>query len=128
MTSALHIVLGDRQALDVAGVFVDGKLNRFAVSMLSYGFYGDVMKVSGRKPEGKGVGPHHTNPCLSRTPGSIPRISVGWGPCGTTLRERANTSARRTTLPSMWSTAQYVSSVEMVYNPAWPWLYQGYVQ
>ena len=32
-------------ALDVAAVFVGGKVNRFAVSMLSYGFYGEVMKV-----------------------------------------------------------------------------------
>jgi hypothetical protein len=100
ITSALHIILGDRQALDVAGVFVDGKLNRFAVSMLSYGFYGDVMKVSLRRfrrsPQATPAGPNHPRVCCSTR-----RTSGGWAPCGTTLPAHGSTSARPTTQQSM---------------------------
>lgn len=48
VTSALHIVVGDCMAIDICSVRhgYNGRLLRFCVSMLGYGFYGDVLKES----------------------------------------------------------------------------------
>ena len=48
VTSALHIVIGDSLPIDVCSVRSGetGQLLRFCVSMLAYGFYGDVLKES----------------------------------------------------------------------------------
>ncbi|XP_067944520.1 ceramide kinase-like [Watersipora subatra] len=48
ITSALHIVVGDSMAIDVCSVRhgYSGQLLRFCVSMLAYGFYGDVLRDS----------------------------------------------------------------------------------
>ncbi|XP_077423728.1 ceramide kinase-like isoform X2 [Vanacampus margaritifer] len=49
VTSALHIIVGDRQALDVCSVHHDDAFLRYSVSLLGYGFYGDVLSDSERK-------------------------------------------------------------------------------
>ncbi|XP_036905213.1 ceramide kinase [Sturnira hondurensis] len=48
-TSALHIVLGDSLAMDVSSVHHNGALLRYSVSLLGYGFYGDIIKDSEKK-------------------------------------------------------------------------------
>lgn len=46
VTAALHIVLGDRLDVDVVSIHSEKKLERFAMTMLSYGYFGDLMKHS----------------------------------------------------------------------------------
>ncbi|XP_075772686.1 ceramide kinase-like isoform X3 [Pelodiscus sinensis] len=46
VTSALHIIIGDSQPLDVCSVHHRGRLQRYAVSLVGYGFYGDVVRDS----------------------------------------------------------------------------------
>ncbi|XP_021364917.1 ceramide kinase-like [Mizuhopecten yessoensis] len=46
VTSALHIIVGDSIGLDVAGVYSAEQLIRYNVTMLSYGYYGDMLKDS----------------------------------------------------------------------------------
>lgn len=49
VTSALHIIVGDSQPMDVCSVHHNDSFLRFFVSMLGYGFYGDVLMDSERK-------------------------------------------------------------------------------
>ncbi|XP_040268177.1 ceramide kinase [Bufo bufo] len=46
VTSALHIILGDCQPLDVSSVHHKKMFLKYSVSLLGYGFYGDVLKGS----------------------------------------------------------------------------------
>uniref|UniRef100_A0A8C5NAQ9 Ceramide kinase-like n=1 Tax=Gouania willdenowi TaxID=441366 RepID=A0A8C5NAQ9_GOUWI len=46
LTSALHIVIGDSQPLDVCSVHHASAIVRYSVSLLGYGFYGDVLAES----------------------------------------------------------------------------------
>lgn len=46
VTAALHIVLGDRLDVDVVSIHSKQRLERFVMSMLSYGYLGDLMKHS----------------------------------------------------------------------------------
>ncbi|XP_033028702.1 ceramide kinase-like isoform X1 [Lacerta agilis] len=46
ITSALHIVIGDSQPMDVCSIWHNGKLLRYSVSLVGYGFYGDVVSTS----------------------------------------------------------------------------------
>ncbi|XP_054637896.1 ceramide kinase family protein isoform X2 [Dunckerocampus dactyliophorus] len=46
VTSALHIIIGDSQPLDVCSVHHANTLVRYSVSLLGYGFYGDVLAES----------------------------------------------------------------------------------
>ncbi|XP_057693578.1 ceramide kinase-like [Corythoichthys intestinalis] len=49
VTSALHIIVGDSQPMDVCSVHHDDSFLRYSVSLLGYGFYGDVLTDSERK-------------------------------------------------------------------------------
>ncbi|KAA0721185.1 Ceramide kinase [Triplophysa tibetana] len=49
VTSALHIVVGDSQSMDVCSVHDSDTFLRYSVSLLGYGFYGDVLTDSERK-------------------------------------------------------------------------------
>ncbi|XP_035528790.1 ceramide kinase [Morone saxatilis] len=49
VTSALHIIVGDSQPMDVCSVHHDDVFLRYSVSLLGYGFYGDVLTDSERK-------------------------------------------------------------------------------
>lgn len=49
VTSALHIIVGDSQPLDVSSVHRNSTFLRYCVSLLGYGFYGDVLKDSEEK-------------------------------------------------------------------------------
>ena len=46
VTAALHIVLGDRLGVDVVSIHSKKQLERFAMTMVSYGYFGDLMKHS----------------------------------------------------------------------------------
>ena len=46
VTAALHIVLGDRLDVDVVSIHSEERLERFAMTMASYGYFGDLMKHS----------------------------------------------------------------------------------
>ncbi|KAM8973802.1 ceramide kinase isoform 2-T2 [Pelodytes ibericus] len=46
VTSALHIILGDSQPLDVCAVHRKKMFLKYSVSLLGYGFYGDVVRGS----------------------------------------------------------------------------------
>ncbi|KAL8164344.1 UNVERIFIED_CONTAM: hypothetical protein K2H54_049352, partial [Gekko kuhli] len=46
VTSALHIIIGDSQPQDVCSICHDGKLLHYSVSLVGYGFYGDVVSAS----------------------------------------------------------------------------------
>uniref|UniRef100_A0A452UY43 Ceramide kinase n=1 Tax=Ursus maritimus TaxID=29073 RepID=A0A452UY43_URSMA len=48
-TSALHIIVGDSLPMDVSSVHHNSTLLRYSVSLLGYGFYGDIIKDSERK-------------------------------------------------------------------------------
>ncbi|KAI5096004.1 ceramide kinase [Silurus meridionalis] len=48
VTSALHIIIGDSQPLDVCSVHHCSALVRYSVSLVGYGFYGDVLAESER--------------------------------------------------------------------------------
>uniref|UniRef100_A0A674B6H7 Ceramide kinase n=1 Tax=Salmo trutta TaxID=8032 RepID=A0A674B6H7_SALTR len=49
VTSALHIIMGDSQPMDVCSVHHNNTFLRYSVSLLGYGFYGDVLTDSERK-------------------------------------------------------------------------------
>lgn len=49
VTSALHIIVGDSQPMDVCSVHHKSSFLRLFVSLLGYGFYGDVLTESERK-------------------------------------------------------------------------------
>ncbi|XP_060759042.1 ceramide kinase [Neoarius graeffei] len=49
VTSALHIVVGDSQPMDVCSIHHNHTFLRYSVSLLGYGFYGDVLTDSERK-------------------------------------------------------------------------------
>ncbi|KTF86437.1 hypothetical protein cypCar_00021938 [Cyprinus carpio] len=49
VTSALHIIVGDSQAMDICSVHNEDRFLRYSVSLLGYGFYGDVLTDSERK-------------------------------------------------------------------------------
>ncbi|XP_042259391.1 ceramide kinase [Thunnus maccoyii] len=49
VTSALHIIVGDSQPMDVCSVHHNNNFLRYSVSLLGYGFYGDVLTESERK-------------------------------------------------------------------------------
>uniref|UniRef100_A0A672IN18 Ceramide kinase n=1 Tax=Salarias fasciatus TaxID=181472 RepID=A0A672IN18_SALFA len=49
VTSALHIVVGDSQPMDVCSVHHNNVFLKYSVSLLGYGFYGDVLAESERK-------------------------------------------------------------------------------
>ncbi|XP_007889183.2 ceramide kinase [Callorhinchus milii] len=46
VTSALHIIVGDSQPMDVSSVHHNNTFLKYSVSLLGYGFYGDVLKDS----------------------------------------------------------------------------------
>jgi len=46
VTATLHIVLGDRMMVDVVSIHSQEKLERFAMTMVSYGYFGDLMTHS----------------------------------------------------------------------------------
>uniref|UniRef100_A0A8C4SDB2 Ceramide kinase-like n=1 Tax=Erpetoichthys calabaricus TaxID=27687 RepID=A0A8C4SDB2_ERPCA len=46
ITSALHIIVGDSQPLDVCAVHHKKQFIKYSVSMVGYGFYGDVLSDS----------------------------------------------------------------------------------
>ncbi|XP_073456489.1 ceramide kinase-like isoform X2 [Aquarana catesbeiana] len=46
VTSALHIIIGDTQPMDVCASYHDGQLMRYSVSLTGYGFFGDVLRES----------------------------------------------------------------------------------
>ncbi|XP_076027949.1 ceramide kinase [Genypterus blacodes] len=46
VTSALHVIIGDSQPLDVCSVHHASALVRYSVSLVGYGFYGDVLAES----------------------------------------------------------------------------------
>ncbi|KAJ8265469.1 hypothetical protein COCON_G00145680 [Conger conger] len=48
VTSTLHIIIGDSQPLDVCSVHHLNTLVRYSVSLVGYGFYGDVLAESER--------------------------------------------------------------------------------
>ncbi|XP_041110826.1 ceramide kinase-like isoform X1 [Polyodon spathula] len=48
VTSALHIIVGDSQPMDVCSVHHHNTFLKYSVSLLGYGFYGDVLKDSER--------------------------------------------------------------------------------
>ncbi|XP_041130399.1 ceramide kinase family protein isoform X2 [Polyodon spathula] len=48
ITSALHIIIGDSQPLDVCSVHHRKRLLKYSVSLVGYGFYGDVLADSDR--------------------------------------------------------------------------------
>jgi len=48
VTAALHIVLGHQLDVDAVSIHSRDKLERFAMTMLSYGYFGDLMKHSER--------------------------------------------------------------------------------
>uniref|UniRef100_A0A8D0HP51 Ceramide kinase n=1 Tax=Sphenodon punctatus TaxID=8508 RepID=A0A8D0HP51_SPHPU len=49
VTSALHIIVGDTLPLDVSSVHHNNAFLKYYVSLLGYGFYGDVLKDSEKK-------------------------------------------------------------------------------
>lgn len=48
VTSALHIIVGDSQPMDVCSVHHNGVFLKYSVSLLGYGFYGDLLTDSER--------------------------------------------------------------------------------
>ncbi|XP_025071559.1 ceramide kinase isoform X3 [Alligator sinensis] len=48
-TSALHIIVGDCQPLDVSSIHHNNTFLKYSVSLLGYGFYGDILKDSEKK-------------------------------------------------------------------------------
>ncbi|KAG8447754.1 hypothetical protein GDO86_015025 [Hymenochirus boettgeri] len=46
VTSALHIIIGDTQPMDVCASYHKGHLMRYSVSLIGYGFFGDVLQES----------------------------------------------------------------------------------
>eukprot|EP00794_Sanderia_malayensis_P006076 gene6076-6779_t len=46
MTSALHILIGDELPIDICSVWHGDELLKYSVSLMGYGFFGDVIKES----------------------------------------------------------------------------------
>ncbi|KAM4664405.1 ceramide kinase-like [Discoglossus pictus] len=46
VTSALHIIIGDTQPMDVCASYHEGLLKKYSVSLIGYGFFGDVLAGS----------------------------------------------------------------------------------
>ena len=46
VTAALHIVLGDSMLVDAVAIHSAQRLERFAMTMVSYGYFGDLMAHS----------------------------------------------------------------------------------
>ena len=46
VTAALHIVLGDSMLVDAVAIHSAERLERFAMTMVSYGYFGDLMTHS----------------------------------------------------------------------------------
>ena len=46
VTAALHIVLGNQMQVDIISIHSERRLERFAMSMLSYGYFGDLLSHS----------------------------------------------------------------------------------
>ncbi|KAJ7997636.1 hypothetical protein DPEC_G00214190 [Dallia pectoralis] len=49
VTSTLHIIIGDSQPMDVCSVHHNNTFLKYSLSLLGYGFYGDVLADSERK-------------------------------------------------------------------------------
>uniref|UniRef100_A0A7N4P2M5 Ceramide kinase n=1 Tax=Sarcophilus harrisii TaxID=9305 RepID=A0A7N4P2M5_SARHA len=49
VTSALHIIIGDSLAMDVSSVHHNNTFLKYSVSLLGYGFYGDILRDSEKK-------------------------------------------------------------------------------
>ncbi|KAG7497335.1 ceramide kinase [Solea senegalensis] len=49
VTSALHVIVGDSQPMDVCSAHHNDTFLKYSVSLLGYGFYGDVLTDSERK-------------------------------------------------------------------------------
>ncbi|XP_061770458.1 ceramide kinase isoform X1 [Nerophis ophidion] len=49
VTSALHIIIGDSQPMDVSSVYHGDTFLRYSVTLLGYGFYGDILSDSEQK-------------------------------------------------------------------------------
>ncbi|XP_061814929.1 ceramide kinase isoform X5 [Nerophis lumbriciformis] len=49
VTSALHIIIGDSQPMDVCSVYHGDTFLRYSVTLLGYGFYGDILSDSEQK-------------------------------------------------------------------------------
>lgn len=45
-TATLHIILGDSRGVDAARVYSDKQFQRFAMTMVSYGYFGDLLRRS----------------------------------------------------------------------------------
>lgn len=78
-TSALHIIVGDSLPMDVSSVHHSRTLLRYSVSLLGYGFYGDVVKDSEKKRwmgpvryEFSGVKTFFTHHCYEGTVAFLP--------------------------------------------------------
>uniref|UniRef100_A0A0P4W402 DAGKc domain-containing protein n=1 Tax=Scylla olivacea TaxID=85551 RepID=A0A0P4W402_SCYOL len=48
VTAALHIIMGDSRQVDVASVHRDDQLQHVATTMVSYGYFGDLLRTSER--------------------------------------------------------------------------------
>ncbi|XP_041347336.1 ceramide kinase-like [Gigantopelta aegis] len=46
VTSALHIIVGDRVGIDVCALYNNDRFLKYSVTMMAYGFYGDVLEDS----------------------------------------------------------------------------------
>ena len=46
VTAGLHIVLGHRMMVDTVSIHSRDRLERFAMTMVSYGYFGDLMTHS----------------------------------------------------------------------------------
>ncbi|XP_036616097.1 ceramide kinase [Trichosurus vulpecula] len=49
VTSALHIIIGDSLSMDVSSVHHNNAFLKYSVSLLGYGFYGDILRDSEKK-------------------------------------------------------------------------------
>ncbi|KAK3862568.1 hypothetical protein Pcinc_031582 [Petrolisthes cinctipes] len=48
ITAALHIIMGDSRSVDLAAVYSGDKLQSVATTMVSYGYFGDLLRTSER--------------------------------------------------------------------------------
>ncbi|MPC18733.1 Ceramide kinase [Portunus trituberculatus] len=48
ITAALHVIMGDSRQVDVASVHRDDQLQHVATTMVSYGYFGDLLRTSER--------------------------------------------------------------------------------
>lgn len=46
ITAALHIIMGDSRCVDVAAIYRNGQFQNVATTMVSYGYFGDLLKTS----------------------------------------------------------------------------------